>query len=264
MTFSLNQATVLNAVRGGGLLSVVNSVLSPGYGIYYASGNTIGSRPFSPTSFVVVEVGGEAAMGTAPVEKGGYTTFNKVQRPAELHMTFTVEGWTGFAGGLPNLTNLTLTSRSDVLATLETMRTTAAVYDIDTPDKTYAGYDLTQYDYRIRSDGGPTLLTVTAVFQAVQDVADVTVSSETSQASPTDNRRTQGASARTESVTPSTTGPTLDEVKKAQTGIVPAFPRVAGAVSSAVDDVRKSLGEVVISPRQKLDHAVDWLARSLT
>ncbi|CAK8736343.1 hypothetical protein SODG_000055 [Sodalis praecaptivus] len=57
MTFSLNQATVLNAVRGGGLLSVVNSVLSPGYGIYYASGDTIGSRPFSPTSFVVVEIG---------------------------------------------------------------------------------------------------------------------------------------------------------------------------------------------------------------
>ncbi|MGF2656342.1 hypothetical protein ACQUWL_28245 [Serratia marcescens] len=87
MRFSLNQATVLNAVRGGGLLSVVNIVLAPGYGIYYASGVKQSTKPFSPTSFVVVEVGGEAAITTAPVEKGGYTSFNKVQRPAELHIT---------------------------------------------------------------------------------------------------------------------------------------------------------------------------------
>lgn len=57
MRFSLNQATVLNAVRGGGLLSVVNSVLAPGYGVYYASGASVGTKPFSPTSFVVIEVG---------------------------------------------------------------------------------------------------------------------------------------------------------------------------------------------------------------
>lgn len=264
MMFSLNQATVLNAVRGGGLLSVVNSVLAPGYGIYYASGINKSTRPFSPASFVVIEVAGEAAIATAPVEKGGYTSFNKVQRPAELHITFTVEGWTGFSGALPNLTNLTLTSRSDVLATLETMRTTAEVYDIETPDKTYSSYDLTKYDYRIRSDSGQTLLTVTAVFQDVQNVAEVTVSSETSQADTTNNNVAIGTCVKTENVTGSTNGPTLSDVKKAQSGIFPAFQRVAETASSAVNDVSKSLGEVIVSPTQKLNSAVKVLSGSLT
>ncbi|MGI0465436.1 MULTISPECIES: phage baseplate protein [Serratia] len=268
MRFSLNQATVLNAVRGGGLLSVVNSVLAPGYGIYYASGASVGTKPFSPTSFVVIEVGGEASITTAPIERGGYTSFNKVQRPAELHITFTVEGWTGFSGGLPNLTNLTLTSRSDVLATMETMRTTAEVYDIETPDKTYSSYDLTKYDYRIRSDGGPTLLTVTAVFQDVQDVAEVTVSSETSQADTTNNQITQGASAKTELVTSSTSGSTLSDVKKATSGVQRSASELVGniadKVSSAVEDVTKPLGEVTVSATQKLDAAVKQLAGSLT
>ncbi|MFN1150039.1 phage baseplate protein [Serratia liquefaciens] len=264
MMFSLNQATVLNAVRGGGLLSVVNSVLAPGYGIYYASGANKSTKPFSPASFVVIEVGGEASIATAPVEKGGYTSFNKVQRPAELHITFTVEGWTGFSGAIPNLTNLTLTSRSDVLATLETMRTTADVYDIETPDKTYSSYDLTKYDYRIRSDSGPTLLTVTAVFQDVQDVAEVSVSSETSQADTTNNNVAIGTCVKTENVTASTNGPTLSDVKKAQSGIPPAFQRVTEATSSAVDDVSKSLGAVIVSPTQKLNSAVNVLSGSLT
>lgn len=191
-----------------------------------------------------------------------------MQRPAELHITFTVEGWTGFSGGLPNLTNLTLTSRSDVLATLETMRTTAEVYDIETPDKTYSSYDLTKYDYRIRSDGGPTLLTVTAVFQDVQDVAEVTVSSETSQADTTNNQITQGASAKTELVTSSTSGSTLSDVKKAISGVQRSASELVGniadKVSSAVEDVTKPLGEVTVSATQKLDAAVKQLARSLT
>ncbi|EFE93991.1 hypothetical protein [Serratia odorifera] len=268
MRFSLNQATVLNAVRGGGLLSIINSVLSPGYGIYYAAGPQVGTKAFSPTSFVVVEMGGEATVGNAPIEKGGYTTFNKVQRPATLQVTFTVEGWTGFSGSLPNVTNLTLTSRSDVLGILENMRTSAQVYDIETPDKTFSSYDLMKYDYRIRSDGGPTLLTVTAVFQDVQDVAEVTVSSETSQADTTNNQITLGASAKTELVTSSTSGSTLSDVKKALSGLQRSASelteQVAGSVSSAVDDVSKSLSEVTESATQKLANAVEQLARGLT
>ncbi|MDE9528405.1 hypothetical protein KKJ20_22290, partial [Xenorhabdus bovienii] len=92
---------------------------------------------------------------------------------------FTVEGWTGFSGAIPNLTNFTLNSRTDVLETLEKMRTTAEIYDIETPDQVYSSYDLIKYDYRIRSDSGVTLLIVNAVFQAVMDVAEVTISGKT-------------------------------------------------------------------------------------
>ncbi|HDJ1441598.1 TPA: hypothetical protein PPN70_004047 [Serratia rubidaea] len=268
MRFSLNQATVLNAVRGGGLLSIINSVLSPGYGIYYASGVMSGTKPFSPTSFVVLEMGGEATVGNAPIEAGGYTSFNKVQRPATLQVTFTIEGWSGFAGSLPNVTNLTLTSRSDVLDTLETMRTTAQVYDIETPDRTYTSYDLVKYDYRIRSDSGTTLLSVSAVFQDVQDVAEVSVSSETSTEDKTSNGIAIGTCVKTENVTSSTTSSTLSDVKKATAGLQRSsselFGKVSDAVSSAVDDVVKPLNEVTISATKKLDDAVKQLSRGLT
>lgn len=208
--FSLNESNVLSAVRGGGVLGLINSVLAPSFGIYYAWNDPAGvhlkgGRPFSPDSFVVVEVGAEASVSTAPVEQGAYTTFNKIQRPPELHVTFTVEGWTAFSGAVPNLTNFSTTSRSNVLETLEMMRTTAGLYDIETPDKTWTSYDLVKYDYRTRSNNGPTLLTVSAVFQAVMITGEVSVGSTDNQ-SPTDNDKAKGtASVKTQPVTASVT-----------------------------------------------------------
>ncbi|HFH2126970.1 TPA: hypothetical protein ACHXOY_004628, partial [Shigella flexneri] len=95
--FSLSESNVLSAVRGGGVLGLINSVLAPSFGIYYARNDPAGAhqkggKPFSPDSFVVVEVGAEASVSTVPVEQGAYTTFNKIQRSPELHVTFTVEG----------------------------------------------------------------------------------------------------------------------------------------------------------------------------
>lgn len=206
--FSLNEGNVLSAVRGGGVLGLINSVLAPSFGIYYAwtdpaGAHQKGGKPFSPDSFVVVEVGAEASVSTAPVEKGGYTSFNKIQRPPELHVTFTVEGWTAFSGDVPNLTNFSTTSRSEVLKTLEMMRTTAGLYDIETPDRTWTSCDLVKYDYRIRRNNGPTLLTVNAIFQPVMQTGEVSVGGTDSQ-SPTDNDKAKGyAAVKTQQVTPS-------------------------------------------------------------
>ncbi|EEO7834102.1 hypothetical protein G6C41_000737 [Salmonella enterica] len=204
---SFNEGNVLSAVRGGGVLGLINSVLAPSFGIYYASGKDQGKQPFTPDSFVVVEVGAEATVSTAPVEQGAYSTFNKIQRPPELHVTFTVEGWTAFSGAIPNLTNFSTTSRSNVLEILEKMRTTAGLYDIETPDKTWTSCDLVKYDYRTRSNNGPTLLTVTAVFQTIQKTGEVSVGS-TDKKAPTDNDKAKGeAAVKTQQVTASVTQP---------------------------------------------------------
>lgn len=222
--FSLNESNVLSAVRGGGVLGLINSVLAPSFGIYYAwtdpaGAHQKGGKPFSPDSFVVVEVGAEASVSTAPVEQGAYTTFNKIQRPPELHVTFTVEGWTAFSGNVPNLTNFSTTSRSDVLKTLERMRTTAGLYDIETPDKAWESYDLVKYDYRTRSNNGPTLLTVSAVFQAVLNTGEVLVGS-TDKKAPTDNDKAKGeASVKTQPVTASVSQPSDSEAGRARAAI---------------------------------------------
>lgn len=222
--FSLNESNVLSAVRGGGVLGLINSVLAPSFGIYYAWNDPAGvhqkgGKPFSPDSFVVVEVGAEASVSTAPVEQGAYTTFNKIQRPPELHVTFTVEGWTAFSGSVPNLTNFSTTSRSDVLETLEMMRTTAGLYDIETPDKTWTSCDLVKYDYRTRSNNGPTLLTVTAVFQTIQKTGEVSVGS-TDKKAPTDNDKAKGeAAVKTQQVTASVSQPSDSEAGRARAAV---------------------------------------------
>lgn len=85
--------------------------------------------------------------------------------------------------------------------------TTAGLYDIETPDKTWTSYDLVKYDYRTRSNNGPTLLTVSAVFQAVMNTGEVSVGSTDNQ-SPTDNDKAKGAaSVKTQPVTASVTQP---------------------------------------------------------
>lgn len=216
---SFNEGNVLSAIRGGGVLGLINSVLAPSFGIYYASGKDQGKQPFTPDSFVVVEVGAEATVSTAPVEQGAYSTFNKIQRPPELHVTFTVEGWTAFSGAIPNLTNFSTTSRSNVLETLEKMRTTAGLYDIETPDKTWTSCDLVKYDYRTRSNNGPTLLTVTAVFQTIQKTGEVSVGS-TDKKAPTDNDKAKGeAAVKTQQVTASVSQPSDSEAGRARAAV---------------------------------------------
>ncbi|STK87423.1 Uncharacterised protein [Escherichia coli] len=50
--FSLSESNVLSAVRGGGVLGLINSVLAPSFGIYYARNDPAGAhqkggKPFS-------------------------------------------------------------------------------------------------------------------------------------------------------------------------------------------------------------------------
>jgi hypothetical protein len=110
MSFSLNVSTVLSAIQGGSLLSVLNSALSPTYRITY---NTVdeslltaaaGQEVFSPSGWVSVDRYGDAAVTKGPVEKGRYTSYNKVKQPSELRIIF-AQGWTAYTGALPNLTN---------------------------------------------------------------------------------------------------------------------------------------------------------------
>lgn len=269
--FSINETTLLNAVKGGGVMSVINSTLSPGYGIYYAEGDKKGQKPFSPNSFIVAEFAGEATIGTAPLEKGQYASFNKVQRPAELHVTFAIEGWTGFSGSIPNITNFSLTSRSDVLETLEKMRKEATTFDIETPDTAYTSYDLIKYDYRIRADSGVTLLIVTAVFEAVNDVMEVTISNSVGTTANGKGANNNGAQ-QTQNVTGSAKNPEVSDVSRALSGlknsVSNAATKVADMASSslqkATDTVTEAFSEEISSTANQLNKAVKELSGYLT
>lgn len=236
MAFSLNQATLLSALRSGNIYSIINSTLTPTYGIYLKSG----AKAISPTSFVGVEAAADAAVVSAPIEGGSYSSFNKVKRPSVLRVIFTMEGWTGYSGSIPNLTNLSLTSVSDILKSIEAMRSGTDLYDIETPDQTYQDYDLVSYNYR-KSSRDVTLLTIEAVFQAVLVEAEVTLTTTTANKDTTTNATSKSSSAVTQKANSTATTSTLDDVKGALTGlkesVSSAATQVASSVTSTVNSV---------------------------
>ena len=250
MAFSLNETTILSAINSGNIFSIINSILSPTYGVYLKSG----VKALSPTSFLGIEYGADASVVSSPIEKGSYSSFNKVKRPPIIRVLFTLEGWTGYSGSIPTLTNFTLTSRSDMLAALDAMVSDAQVYDIETPDTTYEDYDLVRYNYRT-SDRDVTLLTVEAIFQAVLEEAEVTLTSTTANSNTTANSTSKSASAITEKANSTATNSTLDDVKGALTGL-------KESVSSAATTVATSVSNAVGSATSGVTSAINGAATS--
>lgn len=251
MAFNLNETTILSAIKSGSLLSVVNSVLVPGYGVYFNDGT---GKALSPTSFLGIEYGADASVVSAPIQAGSYSSYNKVKRPPVIRVLFTLEGWSGFSGSLPNLTNLSLVSRADMLAALDTMVASAVVYDIETPDTTYESYDLIRYNYRT-SDRDVTLLTIEAIFQAVLQEAEVTLTSTTANSKTTTNDTSKAASVITEKTNSSSSGATLDNVKGALTGL-------KNSVSSAATTVANSVSTTVSGATAGATSAINGAATS--
>jgi hypothetical protein len=267
MNFSLNETTLLNAVQGGGIFSVINSIISPGYGIYLKSG----AKALYPSSFLGIEYGADASVVSSPIEAGSYTSYNKVKRPPVIRVLFVLEGWSGLSGSLPNLTNFSLTSRSDMLGALDAMVSSATTYDVETPDTVYQDYDLVRYNYRT-SDRDVSLLTVEAIFQAVLQEAEVTLTSTTAQSNTTSNGTSQASSAVTENVTGSTSAATQSSVSSALNGlkssVSSASTAVANTVSSSVSNITQTTTSAIngasASAINKLSSTVTELVKAIT
>ena len=265
--FSLNETTLLSAINSGNIFSIINSTLSPGYGIYLKSG----LRALSPSSFMGIEYGADASVVSAPIEDGSYTSFNKVKRPAIIRVLFNLEGWTGFSGSIPNLTNFTLTSRSDMLAALDAMVDDTQLYDIETPDTTYEDYDLVRYNYRT-SERDVTLLTVEAIFQAVLQEAEVGLSNTTANNQPSQNATSKGGAVDAKQVNANASDSTLDDVKGALTGLkqslssaaVSVATSVSNAVTSVTSGATSAINGAATSAINNLSTTVDELVKGLS
>ncbi|WP_433670502.1 phage baseplate protein [Klebsiella michiganensis] len=251
--FSLNETTLLSAINSGSIFSVINSTLYPSWGITYnkvdetLTGIISGTTVFEPTGWVSAEPVGDAAIVNAPIEKGSYTSYNKVRRPAELRVVFVLEGWSAYSGALPNITNFSTLSRAGLLSTLDTMKNTACTYDIETPDRVYEGYDLAHYDYSISAKAGLTLLKVSATFQQVMDIAEVSLSSNTTANSPTSNDASSVNSAiLTTNGQSSVKDVTLTDVKNAWTSgnvsLSSALQTTSSAIVSGVNSAATTVG----------------------
>jgi len=254
MSFSLNETTLLSAINSGSIFSLINSAISPSWGITYNTvdpsliGAIAGQTVFSPTGWISAEPVGEASIVNSPIEKGSYASYNKVRRPNELRVVFVLEGWSAYSGSVPNVTNFSTLSRNGLLSILEEMKNTASTYNIETPDQIYESYDLAHFDYYVGADRGLTLLKVNATFQQVMDIGEVTISSSSSQSQVTTNETSSSASAVTTDVTQSYTKSVgLDDVKNAwtsgNTSLSDALATTGSGIVSGINSAADSASE---------------------
>lgn len=254
MAFSLNETTLLSAINSGSIFSLINSALSPTWGITYKTVDpslvtaVAGQTVFSPSGWISAEPLGESSIVNSPIEKNSYTSYNKVRRPNELRVVFVLEGWSAYSGSLPNLTNFSTLSRSELLNILEEMKNTASTYNIETPDQIYEGYDLTRFDYYVGADRGLTLLKVNATFQQVMDIGEVSISSSSTKSQPTSNAASSQSSAVTTDINQSSAKSVgLDDVKNAwssgNTSLSDALATTGSGIVSGVNSAAATASE---------------------
>jgi hypothetical protein len=264
----LNTADIFNAIGGGSPLSIIDSALHPQYLIRY-----------NDTSFVALEFSGMASIQpegraqitNAPVENGMYQSINKVKDPSRVRCAVIINGLTGFNGDIPNIFDLTLTSQSEALRTIQVMLKTTGLYDIETPKETLESYDLVGHYYEVNSQKGVTMLTVYLDFQEVMQQMEVVLSGAQSEGKPTDDKISQGVTGSGSPTQKGAATPaTLDglskswESLKASTQKIDLSNSISTGFQSALDTVKEQAIDIANSATQKTDELVKYISGNST
>lgn len=165
--FSADYGDLVSAVTSGNPLSIIESVITPRWGIY--APNTM-EKVIVPDSVLAFEYRGDARVSDYPVEAGGFKSYNKVQQPFDIRIKITCNG----AGTLGRIGSLTTSggtvamTREDFLVHLEGMKLSLDLYDLVTPDFVYNSVNLIHFDYKRTNTEGVTLLIAELYLREVQ------------------------------------------------------------------------------------------------
>lgn len=261
--FSLNAASLTNILGGGGLSSIISTVLRPSYSIM----NTDGTTALEVSGVAMLQPSKSATITTSPVEGGKYQSINKVEEPGRIRADVIIKGLTGFSGDIPNLFDFTLTSQSEVLETIKNMVSVSGTYTIDTPKATYESYDLIGYNYAVTSSRGVSMLTVSIEFQEIIQKMSVTLSSPQSNEKPISNDKANGITG-VASGAPKQAGPmqtSLDNMTKELQNLRSSVREVTGTItsgiSSGLDTIKSGASDVVSSAARKTNAVVKDISR---
>ncbi|TDN54898.1 hypothetical protein EC843_101957 [Buttiauxella sp. JUb87] len=266
----LNTADIFNAIGGGSPLSIIDSALSPSYVIRY-SGTGYVALEFS--GLASIQPSGRAQITNAPIEGGQYQSINKVKEPSRVRCSIIINGLTGFNGSIPNIFDLTLTSQSEALRTIQVMLKTTGLYDIETPKETLVSYDLVDHAYGVDHQKGVTLLVVYLEFQEVMQQVDVILSGAQSENKPTNDQISQGVTGTGASLQNGGASPsTIDDLGKSWSSLKTSISDASGNASSAItagfqsalDTVKNPVLEVTNSAVQKSEKLVKNIVENIT
>lgn len=155
-----------------GVVNFAKRFAGPQWGIFDQSGRSV--LPYD--SVLGVEFKKDYRISDFPVEKGKFSSYNKVETPFDARVVFTV-------GGSDAERALFLSLCGQIAGSLE-------LFSVVMPEVTYPNANVTHYDFRRSARNGVSLLTVDVWLQEVRITAASTFSQsateEASGASPTD------------------------------------------------------------------------------
>lgn len=123
-------------------INLVKSFLPTTWGLYDEEGIPL----LIGDNMAAVDFKRDARMADYPIERGGFSSYNKVQTPFDARATFTIGGSDA--------------RRALFLTTLDKLVKELTIVSLVTPEVTYASANVVHYDYRRTSKNGASLLTV--------------------------------------------------------------------------------------------------------
>lgn len=124
-----------------------------------------GAGAKQPDSIISLGYKREYKISDAPQEKGAFQSYNKVQRPAVIHLQMAKGG--------------SARDRDAFLSWVEEQAAGTALYAIQTPEQGYSGYCIQSYDYRKTSTDGAGIAVVDVEFIEIRETVVSTLSKAT-------------------------------------------------------------------------------------
>ena len=152
-------ASVATGLGAGPVLAIADQLGlgsifgAPQWGIFDSDGNPV------LTGDCVAEFGyrRDYQISDYPVEDGGFSSYNKVQRPAHFAVAFMVGGADA--------------DRSAFLAAAEDLAASLTLYSVATPEASYPSVNVTGVSYRRTNYRGATLMRVEVICEEVRVTA---------------------------------------------------------------------------------------------
>ena len=99
----------------------------------------------------------ETQVVSAPIERGSFASYNKVEAPSSPVVTLALSGWES--------------DRKEFLDTLELHCASMQLFDIVTPEKVYINHAIERYRYRREARQGAQLLMVELMLKEIRQVS---------------------------------------------------------------------------------------------
>jgi hypothetical protein len=218
--------------------SLARSMLGPQWGLF----TTAGAPAIVGDSVISVDYRRESKISDYPVEKGGFDSYNKVQLPADVRITFASSGVGsifssltsgGAIGAALSGVDDAQANRTAFLASVEAAANSLTLFNAVTPEATYSGYNIIHYDYRRTAKNGATLILVEIWLEEVRVSATGTF---------TATKAANGASPQSGG-TVQPTAPTAAQSAAVSSGVAAAAGNVgASAASGAAGAVTNGAG----------------------